>query len=623
MTIEMYIALGILLFAIIFFITEWLRVDVVALIVVIALMISGLLKPSEAIAGFSNPVVLTIAALFVIGGGVLQTGLAATIGNTILKIAGTNPTRLIVTVMLAVALLSAFMSDTGTVAVLLPAVISLAASARISPSKLLIPLSYGALLGGAATLIGTPPNLIVSDILRESGTEPFKFFDYTPIGLLLIAAGVLFMLTIGKRLLPDHVQIQDLQHLPTPEEITRRYQLPDNLFRLRVRQLSPLIDKTIAEGEFGAHFNINIVELRRAPSPRTRLKVGEMRLVWQADKQKTMKPSVETTFQAEDLLIVQGTAADVAHLAASWNLGVQPAEPDDDKSLLNQEVGFAEVLLPPESQLIGKTLTDLRFGSQYHLSVLGIQRPGANEPLSLKTTKLHFGDVLLVQGPWEKIIALKKQRRDFVVMGQPESMLGPANRSKAPIAAVVMVIMLFTMIGEVLPLTTTSMLAGLVMILTGCLTIDEAYGYIDWKSIVLVAGMLPMSIALEKVGLVNLGAESLTNTLGSLGAIWVLGGLFLTTSLFTQVLSNTATAVLIAPLALAAAHNLNAQPHAFLMAVGIAASMAFASPVASPVNTLVMGAGNYRFSDYIKIGVPMLLIGLIISMVALPLLFPF
>jgi di/tricarboxylate transporter len=281
------------------------------------------------------------------------------------------------------------------------------------------------------------------------------------------------------------------------------------------------------------------------------------------------------------------------------------------------------VVLPPESHLIGKTLTELNFGSRYRLSVLGIQRPGTSEHLNLKTTPLRFGDVLLVQGSWENILALRKHRRDFVVMGQPESMLGPANRSKAPIAALIMLLMLAGMVGEFLPLTTTSMLAALLMILTRCLTIDEAYGFIDWKSIVLVAGMLPMSTALEKVGLVSLAAGSLTSTLGTLGPIWVLGGLFLATSLFTQVLSNTATAVLIAPLALAAAHNLGIQPQAFLMAVGLAASMAFASPVASPVNTLVMGAGNYRFSDYIKIGTPMLLIGLVIAMLALPLLWPF
>lgn len=623
MTLEMWLALGILLLAIIFFITEWLRVDVVALIVVVSLMLTGLLKPAEAIAGFSNPVVLTIAALFVIGGGVLQTGLAATIGNHVLKIAGSSPTRLMVTIMLTVSLLSAFMSDTGTVAVLLPAVVSLAASVRISPSKLLIPLSFGALLGGATTLIGTPPNLIVSDILRESGAQPFQFFDYTPIGLLLILAGIVFMLTLGRHLLPEHVSTQELQRVETPEEIARRYRLPDNLYRLRVRKNSPIVGKSVAEGEFRSRFNVNIIEIRRYPESRTMVKIGETRLVWQADKPRGIQPSAETRIQTNDLLLAQGSSTDVAHLSASCNLGVQPAEAEDDRALSNQEIGLAEVLLPPESNLINKTLPKLHFGSRYRLSVLGIQRPSANDTLDLKTTSLRFGDILLVQGPWEDILALRKHRRDFVVMGQPESMLGPANRSKAPIAALIMLLMLAGMVGEVLPLTTTSMLAALLMILSGCLTIDEAYGFIDWKSIVLVAGMLPMSTALEKVGLVNLAAESLTNTLGALGPIWVLGGLFLATSFFTQVLSNTATAVLIAPLALAAAHNIGIQPQAYMMAVGLAASMAFASPVASPVNTLVMGAGNYRFSDYIKIGVPMLLIGLAITMLALPIFWPF
>lgn len=623
MTLEMWLALGILAFAIIFFVTEWLRVDVVALIVVVGLMLTGLLKPAEAIAGFSNPVVLTIASLFVIGGGVLQTGLASSIGNQILKIAGTSPTRLIVTVMLTVAFLSAFMSDTGTVAVLLPAVISLAASARISPSKLLIPLSFGALLGGAATLIGTPPNLIVSDILRESGGSPFQFFDYTPIGILFIIAGLIFMLTIGRRLLPDNVHTQDIQRVETPEEIARRYQLPDSLFRLRVRKNSPLAGKTIGEAGFGADFNVNIIEIRRMPEERMVVKVGETSLIWKADKPRGMLPSSGTLFQADDLLIVQGSLTDVSQLAASWKLGVQPAEAEEDITLSNHEIGLAEVVLPPDSHLINQTLSTLHFGSRYHLSVLGIQRPGVNEVLNLKNTALRFGDILLVQGPWEDILALRKQRRDFVVMGQPESMLGPANRSKAPIAAIIMLLMLLSMVGEILPLTSTSMLAALLMILTGCLTIDEGYGFIDWKSIVLVAGMLPMSTALENVGLVNLAAETLTNTLGALGPIWVLGGLFMATSIFTQVLSNTATAVLIAPLALAAAHNLGLQPQAFMMAVGLAASMAFASPVASPVNTLVMGAGNYRFSDYIKVGTPLLLIGLIISMLVLPLLWPF
>ena len=623
MTFEMIFTLGILAFAILFFVTEWLRVDVVALVVVITLMVTQLLTPSEAIAGFSSPIVLTIASLFVIGGAILQTGLAATIGRQILKVAGGGETSLMIAVMLTVAILSAFMSDTGTVAVLLPAVISMASSVRLSPSKLLIPLSFGALLGGSATLIGTPPNIIVSDLLHENGMEPFQFFDYTPIGLILVIAGILFMVTIGKKMLPDRTREKDLLRFETPEEIAKRYRLPDNLYRVRVRKTSTLIGKNIVEGEFGARYSVNILEIRRKPEARTMVKLGETRLVWQADKAKGIKPSAEITFQRDDVLIAQGTVDDIAHLAASWNLGVQPAKPADEKAISNEEIGIAEVLLPQRSHLVGKTLPKLSFGRIYKLTVLGIQRPGGKGNLPLKTTRLRFGDTLLVQGSWENILNLRQKRRDFVVMGHPEEMQGPTQRDKAPLAGIILLGMLLMMVGEFMPLTTSSMLAALLMILTGCLTIDEAYSVINWKSIVLVAGMLPMSAALDKVGLIDLLAENLTVTLGALNPIWIIGGLFITTSLFTQVLSNTATAVLIAPLAFAIGQNLGIQPHALLMSVAIAASMAFASPVASPVNTLVMGAGNYRFSDYIKVGAPMILISMIITMFVLPLLFPF
>ncbi len=622
MTFEMVITLGILAFAILFFVTEWLRVDVVALIVVITLMVTQVLTPAEAIAGFSSTIVLTIASLFVIGGAILQTGLAAAIGRQILKVAGGGEASLMTAVMLTVAILSAFMSDTGTVAVLLPAVISMAASVKLSPSKLLIPLSFGALLGGSATLIGTPPNLIVSDLLQENGMQPFQFFDYAPLGITLIIAGIIFMVTVGKRMLPDRTREKGLLRFETPEEIAERYRLPDNLYRLRVRGTSTLVGKSIAEGDFGAQFDVNILEIRRKPEARTMMQLGETKLVWQVGE-KGMKPSQEMIFKRDDLLIVQGKASDVTHLSAQWNLGVQPAKRADEQAISNEEVGLAEVLLPQRSRLIGKTVIELSFGRIYKLTVLGIQRPGAKEMLPLKTTRLRFGDTLLVQGAWEDILALRSKRRDFVVMGHPEEMQGPTQRAKAPLAGLILLAMLFSMVGEFMPLTTSSMLAALLMILTGCLTIDEAYNVIDWKSIVLVAGMLPMSAALGKVGLIDLLAENLTVTLGSLNPIWIVGGLFLTTSLFTQVLSNTATAVLIAPLALAIGQNLGIQPHALLMSVAVAASMAFASPVASPVNTLVMGAGNYRFSDYIKVGTPLMLIAMAVTMVVLPILFPF
>ncbi len=623
MTLDMGYALAILVVAILLFVTEWLRVDVVALGVVVALMLTGLLTTHEALSGFSNPAVLTIAALFVVGGAVMQTGLAGLIGRRILAVAGTSELRLLVVIMVTVALLSGMMSDAGTVAVLLPAIIALARSAKLSPSRLLMPLSFGSLLGGATTLIGTPPNIIVSDLLRQQGLERFEFFDYTPIGLVLLVAGVLFMLSVGRRILPDHKPRRELQQIATPKELVDLYRLPDDLFRLRVRQNSRLVGKSLAESNLGQDFRVDILEVRRPRQPRPVLKVGEQRLMIQASGPELIKPQVGTRFRADDVLIVRGGADDVSHAAAAWNLALQPAQAEDEEALVTQEVGLAEVLLPPRSSLAGQTLVELHFGSTYHLTVLGINRPGVDEKLDLKETPLRFGDILLVQGTWEHILALRQQRKDFVVMGQPEAMLGAPNPQRAPIALLTLAGMLILMVTGALPVAAASMLAALVMVLTGCLSMDEAYEAIDWKSVVLIAGMLPMSLALEKVELVDVVAQGLTDGLGSAGPRVVLGGLFLMTSVFTQVLSNTATTVLVAPIALVTAQEMGVSPYAFLMAVAMAASMAFASPVASPVNTLVMGAGNYRFGDYLKLGVPMSLLMLLVSVLVLPWLWPF
>jgi di/tricarboxylate transporter len=621
MTPDMLYTLLILVTAILLFITEWIRVDVVALGVVVSLMLTGILDTNEALAGFSNPAVLTIASLFVVGGAIMQTGLAGTIGRRILTIAGHSHTRLVIVIMLTVALLSGFMSDTGTVAVLLPAIISLAWNAKLSPSKLLIPLSFGALLGGAMTLIGTPPNIIVSNLLRENGLTPFRFFDYTPIGLMLLAGGILYFVTFGARWLPDHKPKQDIQRVETPEELVGLYQLPDNLFRLRVRRNAAVVGVSIQDSGFRSRYKLNILEILRNSNPRDVAKFAGRRLVLQSDPDSIPIEPL-TVLESGDLLIVQGEASDVSFAAAALNLGLQPAQADDHQSLVNHEIGLAEILLPPRSTLVGKTIVQARIGTLLNLTVLGIHRPGADTNLDLKTTPLRFGDTLLVQGAWENILALRRQRRDFVVMGQPEEMIGAPARRKAPMALLILVGMLVLLLTNTVSVATASMLAGLAMILTGCLSIDDAYASVDWKSIVLIAGMLPMSTALEKVGLVEVAATGLTELFGTLSPLVVIAGLFLMTSLFTQVLSNTATTVLIAPIALATAQNLGLRPYAFLMAVAIAASMAFASPVASPTNTLVMGAGHYTFKDYIKVGLPLILLTMFVSILVLPLLWP-
>jgi len=623
LTADIWIVVAILATAIFLFITEWVRVDVVALGVVVVLMLTGILTPEEAISGFSNPAVLTIAALFIIGGGVMQTGLAGSIGQRIIRISGSNEFRLTLTIMVSVALLSSIMSDAGTVAVLLPAIISLAVSAKISPSKLLIPLAFGSLLGGATTLIGTPPNIIVSDLLAEAGLSPFKFFDYTPIGLILLAAGILFMLIIGQRLLPDNKSKQELQRVETPEELISIYRLPDNLFRLRIRRGSPLIQKSVDEARLGQDYNITVLELYRSKMPSSAALLSEGVLDLYSGDFEKIPVEAKIRFETGDILVVQGSPNDMSHAAASWNLGVIPAQTENDHQIVTEEVGLAEVLLPPRSSLVGKTVVDTRFGSQHNLTVLGIQRPGVEDSLDIKNTPLRFGDTLLVQGPWNHILALREKRRDFVVMGEPEQMVVAPTRRKAPIALIIMAGMLVLMIFSIVPVATATLLAALLMIVTGCLSIDEAYESVDWKSIVLIAGMLPMSIALSKVGLVDLVSQAFINSLGVYGPTFVLAGLFILTSTFTQVLSNTTTTVLISPIALVSAERLGVEPYAFMMGIAIAASMAFATPVASPVNTLVMGAGAYRFSDYARVGVPMILLMLLISLVVLPILWPY
>ncbi|MAS36486.1 MAG: SLC13 family permease [Anaerolineaceae bacterium] len=628
MTAEMGIVLAILAIAIALFVTEKLRVDIVAIGVVIALMLSGTLTAEEALAGFSSTTVLTIASLFIVGGAVFQTGLASQIANRILKIAGTNETKLIIVVMITVALLSGIMSDTGVVAVMLPAIVALAVSAKLSVSKLLIPLAYGALLGGATTLIGTPPNIIVSEVLTENGLATFTFFSYTPIGLIMIVVGIVFMLLIGKRLLPDHKPAKAMSQMETPAELFELYRLPDNLFRVRVRGVSPLAGQPIATSRLRQDFGVNIIEIKRAAQPAGVMPaIGRQRLArnGNGDVPVLHHPGPDTILQPEDILIVQGEGNDVGRAAGYWNLAIQANDKISRDDFINHEVGIAEVLLRPRSTLLGKSLSEIRFGSTYHLTVLDIKRPGVDERLNLKSTPLKMGDTLLVQGTWQDIFALKRLRHDFIVMGEPEAInVGAFTRQeKAPIALFILLAMVVLLVLDVLPLVIVGMVAALAAVLTGCLTMDDAYEAIDWRSIVLIAGMLPMSTALVKVGLVDLISSGFIQALGTLGPLAVMGGLFLLTSAFTQVLSNTATAVLVAPIALATAQGIGVQPQAFLMAVALAASMAFASPVASPVNTLVMGAGRYRFFDYIRIGVPMIVMNFVIVMIVLPLLFPF
>lgn len=614
MTPDMLLVFGLLFGTVLLFLSDRLSLDLVALLVLLALVFTQALTLNEALAGFSDPVVLMIAGLFIVGAGLVQTGVADALGKRLARLAGTSEIRLLVATMLVAAGLSAFMSSTGAVAILLPMVVGLAWGAKVSPSKLLIPLAYGSVVGGLLTLIGTPPNIVVSNQLAAGGYGPFGFFSFTPIGLLALAVAVIFMVFVGRHLLPararrisggaegdDAVSLSDL---------AQAYRLPGNLFRLRLRMASPLVGKLLAEADLPARYGVNVLGIQPWP-----------------DRRSTPLPAQpagpETLLAVQDILHVQGTPEQVAKLARDERMGIIPAAEGQER-LLPNEFGMAEVLLTPRSRLVGQTLGSSRFRDKYHVTVLGVMRLGKPVTDPLVTAELRFGDTLLVQGTWQAISLLSDESHDFVVVGQPVEMAQarPAAR-RAPVAVACMLGMLILMAFNIVPHVIAVLLAAVVMVLAGCLTMEDAYKNMNWQSLVLLAGMLPMATALQKSGGVQYVADLLTNSLGQWGPMAVMLGLFLLTGFFSQFISNTATTVLVAPIAFQAALTLSIAPHAFLMTVAVAASTAFATPIATASNTLVLGSGGYRFSDFLRVGIVLQVVIMIVVLLALPLLFPF
>ncbi|GAB1421689.1 SLC13 family permease [Anaerolineales bacterium] len=622
MTSEMWLTLAILLVAIVLFITEWLRVDVVALGVIVALMLSGLLSPTQALSGFSSTTIGLMLALFIVGGAIFHTGLANTISDAIVRLAGKGETRLLVVVMLAVAGLSAFVSNTGTVALLLPAVITVATAVKVPRSRLLIPMAFASSLGGAMTLIGSPVNIVVSEQLQISGYEPFAFFDFLPIGVIMVVAGMLFMLLLGRKLLLDREPV-GIQQLHSAEELIESYHLPDTIYSARVRKASPLIQQTLRNTAF-AKSGVHILEISRQAPPRVLASIGTTEVAISSKRNIPIHPEPDMSFERDDIIYMRGEFDDVRRMAARYHLALQPKSEDHAEILLSEEIGVAEIIIPPDSALVGKTPVELGFKKRYQLTILNIKRPTVDESLPVQETPLNYGDVILVMGQWQHIISLKHQVRDFILVGEAEVKSHVKNLSKAPIALIIMIVMMGLMIADVFSSTVVpAFLAAFAIVVTGCMTMDEAYESIDWKSILLIAGMMPLALAIQEVGLADLIASTFISALGDFPPIVMLVAFFSLTVVFTQVLSNTATALLLAPIAIQTAIQMNVQPYSFMLGIAIAASLAFATPVATPVNTLVMTAGHYRFSDYSRVGIPMLILLTILACIVLPILFPF
>jgi di/tricarboxylate transporter len=611
--------LAILGAALVLFVTDRVRLDLVALVVVAALILSGVLTPQQALAGFADPLVVMIAALFVVSAALVETGLAASVGSWIARVAGGGETRLIAALMAATAALSAFMSSTGTVAIMLPIAVRLAWQNRVSPSRLLVPVAFAALMGGTLTIISTPPNLVASRTLADAGLGELGFFALAPVGVVMLVVTMAFMTTVGRRLLPSRAPAEPVVEGPRTlglDELASRYGLADELRRFTVAAGSPLAGLTLAELRWPELLGVRVIAIDVDPA-QAGLRHSRRR---QVGVSKRVVPT--TRLEPGDRVVVQGPPKGLAQLAEVHGARFESAVPGAGLSLPSNLV-FAEVLVTPRSNWQDKTLAELRFRDRYRVVVLAVQRAGERLSGDLSQVRLRFGDVLLVRGFPQAIEMLRREREDAVLLSEAVDGEPPAPRARrAPLAAAIIVAMLAAMALTPLPLVASVLVAVIALVATGCIGADAAYRSVQWPSVILIAAMLPLATALTETGGVEMAADALTRLLGGAGPLAMLAGVYLVTVLVTQFLTNTTSAVLMAPIALQAAQAVGASPAPLLVAVALGASCTLINPVSSPVTTLVLGPGHYRFADVPKVGAPLQLLLTVVVLALVPLVFP-
>ncbi len=611
----------ILVIAAIFFAIGKVRSDLVALCALLTLLLLGILTPEEALSGFSNSVVIMLVGLFVVAGAICQTGLAKMISARIMKFAGDSELRLFILVIVVTAVIGAFVS-TGTVALMLPIVVSIASKSKVNSSRLLMPLAYACSMGGMLTLIGSPPNLVIQNILTEQGFKPLGFFSFTPIGVFCIVVAIIFLLPLSKLLVKKEDPSKKGKSFgKSLEELVQEYHLEENLSKYIVTHNSSIKGKTIAELDIYNRYGLTILEVRSETRRRNK---GIIRNV----NQKLAGP--RTVLREHDIIYLSGDISQTEKFAKDYHLESYSGNNEDSSqgnSLDFYDIGIAEIVLLPQSEIVNRLISEADFRSKYNINIVGIRRRGDYIMDNLASVRLHSGDVLLVQGTWANIMRLSHEDNEWVVLGQPlEEAANVTLDYKAPLAAAILVLMVLVMVFDFIPIApvTAVMLAAVLMVLTGCFrNVEAAYKAINWESIVLIAAMMPMSVALEKTGASTLVSNSLVSGLGAYGPYALLAGIYYTTSLMTVFISNTATSVLMAPIAMSSALELGLSPYAFLLAVAVSATMCFVSPFSTPPNALVMQAGRYSFKDYIKVGLPLQIIMGIAVIFFLPLLFPF
>lgn len=607
---ELIWVLSLLAIAVVLFATGKVRMDAIALMVIVAFVLSGTLTLNEAFSGFSDPNVILIAALFIIGDGLGRTGVATKMGAWLVSVAGNSETKMLIYLMLTVAGLGAFMSSTGVVAIFIPVVLSVSARMNTSPSRLMMPLSFAGLISGMMTLVATPPNLVVNSELLREGLHGFSFFSVTPIGLVVLILGIVYMLAVRFMLKTDNADsARDGRKRSTFRDLIREYHLTGRARRLAIRPGSPMIGQRLDDLKLRERYCANVIGVER----------------WRRFRRVIVNVNGVSEFRARDVLLIDMSASDVDLRQFCGEQMLEPmvlrGEYFADQAL---DVGMAEVALIPDSEMIGKTVREIAFRTRFGLNIVGMKRDGKAMDGSVVDEPLQLGDILLVVGNWRQIALLAKRGRDFVVLNMPVEVddASPAH-SQAPHAIFCLVLMVALMLTDEIPNPIAAIIACLLMGKFRCINAESAYKAIHWPSIILIVGMMPFALALQKTGGVDLVVKGLMDVAGGEGPYLMLGCLFVMCAAIGLFISNTATAVLMAPIALAAAKSMGVSPYPFAMVVAMAASAAFMTPVSSPVNTLVLGPGKYSFSDFVKIGVPFTILVMVVCVLLIPVLFPF
>ncbi len=582
MNIDMIIVAIILFAVIILLLTGKLTPDLVSVLIIISLIFSGILGIDEAFSGFSNPVVITIASFFIICGALYHTEVSGLIGSHIVKISGLSEVKTTALVMTAGLLLSSIINNLAATAILLPGVISVSARSRIAPSRLLMPLAYSTILGGMLTVIATQPNIIINEALMSVKGRELGFFSMLPFGAVMAAIGFLYMLTIGRRLLPVKNFEEKIERSTSPEQLPSIYHLEERLFELRMSESSPLAGKSLAESRLGSGFGINVIDILH--STRRRL-----------------PPLSNDRIMPHDRLIVQGREEDVNRVAEACGLEIKRKGNLEKKDFMTDEIGIAELILPPRSHYAGKKLKDIFLRERFGVTVLAIWRSGKPIRARLGEETLQLGDALLVRGQWNKLSMLGRTD-EFLPVSGFETSPNPQHKDKMIISIVIIALMLLAVVARILPVSLAAFTAAALMVITRCLTIAEAYRSVEWKLIILLAGFIPLGDAMVKTGLIDYFVRSIFYPFSGLGTLFILGLLFLISSVISLLTSNITATILLSPVAFSMAGTFNISPEMLLITVALGASNGFMTPIAQQANLIVMGPGYYSIKDYLKAG---------------------